>query len=278
MEKILVPTDFSDFADAAKDYAVALAKKTGAELHFEHTMLVAVDWENLSESDRLLYPELKKTIEEAEKKLKDLVEEVQKAGVKAQDRLTFNEGLIDIPGDIQANGYDMAVIGSHGATGLKSVLLGSNAQRMIRHAPCPVLIVKNKEEKPAFNRITFASNFENNHQKGFEKIAEFTRNVNGLMRLLYVNTPVNFETSDESKAKLEAFHEKHPDVIDQFEVFNHYTEDEGILKYMENNSDSDVLAIATHGRKGWTRVFSGSITESLVAHGDFPVLSVNLNT
>lgn len=276
MQKILVPTDFSEFANTAKDYAVAIAKATGATLYFEHTMLVAVDWESMSESDRLLYPELKKNIEEAEKGLKDLVESVKREGVEAQQQLTFNEGLIDIPGEIQKFNFDLTVMGSHGETGLRSVLLGSNAQRMIRYAPCPVLIVKDGNEQPRFDKIAFASNFEESAHESFDTIANFAKAMNAKMSLLYINTPVTFETSDETQAKLESFQEKHTDVVYDAQVFNHYTEDEGIMKYMEQNQ-ADILAIATHGRKGWQRVFSGSITESLVAYGNFPILSVNMN-
>lgn len=276
MQKILVPTDFSEFANTAKDYAVAIAKATGATLYFEHTMLVAVDWESMSESDRLLYPELKKNIEEAEKGLKDLVESVKREGVEAQQQLTFNEGLIDIPGEIQKFNFDLTVMGSHGETGLRSVLLGSNAQRMIRYAPCPVLIVKDGNKQPPFDKIAFASNFEESAHESFDTIANFAKAMNAKMSLLYINTPVTFETSDETQAKLESFQEKHTDVVYDSQVFNHYTEDEGIMKYMEQNQ-ADILAIATHGRKGWQRVFSGSITESLVAYGNFPILSVNMN-
>ncbi len=277
MEKILVPTDFSEFADAAKNYAIAIAKKNDAALHFEHTMLVAVDWENMNESDRLLYPELKKTIEEAEKKLSDLTDEVKKAGVKANYQLTFNEGLIDIPGDIHAHGYDMAVIGSHGDTGLQSALLGSNAQRMIRFAPCPVLVVKQPKISPEFNRIAVASNFEEKTQDGLNEVIKFAQAMDAKVTLLHINTPVNFETSDQSHSKLNVFLEQHPDIIDQVEVFNHYTEDEGIMKFMED-SEVDTLGIATHGRRGLKRVFSGSITENIIAQAEFPVLSVNIST
>lgn len=277
MQKILVPTDFSEFADAAKNYAITIAKKNDAELFFEHAMLVAVDWENMNEADRLLYPELKKVIDDTEKQLSELVEEVKKAGVNASYQLSFNEGLIDIPGDIKSHGYDMAVIGSHGDKGVKSALLGSNAQRMIRFAPCPVMVVKHHQSSPEFKRIAVASNFEEKIQKGLDEVIDFAKTVEAKITLLYINTPVNFETSDESYTKLNAYRERHPDIIDQVEVYNHYTEDEGIMKFMENN-EADTLGIATHGRRGLTRVFSGSITESVVAHAEFPVLSVNVNT
>jgi nucleotide-binding universal stress UspA family protein len=275
MEKILLPTDFSEYSKAARDYAIALAQKSGAEVHFEHTMLVAVDWENMSNSDRLMYPELKKAIEDAEANLEYEAKAVRDSGVTAHYRLTFNEGLIDIPKDIRDHGYDLAIIGSHGTSGLKSTLLGSNAQRMLRYSPCPVLVVKKPNPNVAINRIAFASDFEEDKPHSFKHIKDFTEAVSAKVNLLYINTPVNFETSVKSKEKLEKYQEAYPELIEDYEIFNHYTEDEGIVEYMKDEK-ADMLAIATHGRSGWTRLFTGSITESIVANGDFPVLSVSL--
>lgn len=276
MKKILLPTDFSEYSKAARDYAIALAKKSGAEVHFEHTMLVAVDWENMSDADKLMYPELKKGIEDAQANLQQEAQAAQEVGVKVQSRLAFNEGLIDIPKDINEHGYDLAIIGSHGTGGLKTALLGSNAQRMVRHSPCPVLVVKNRNPDVAIDRIAFASDFEEDNPQSFQHIKGFTEAVSAKVSLLYINTPVNFETSVKSKQKLEKYEQAYPGLIDGYEIFNHYTEDEGIIEYMKE-SGANLLAIATHGRSGWTRLFTGSITESVVANGDFPVLSVSLS-
>lgn len=276
MKKILLPTDFSEYSKAARDYAIALAQKSGAEVHFEHTMLVAVDWENMSNSDRLMYPELKKAIEDAEVNLKYEVQAARDAGITAHYRLSFNEGLIDIPKDIREHGYDLAIIGSHGTSGLKSALLGSNAQRMLRYSPCPVLVIKKPIDNVTINNIAFASDFEEDKPHSFQHIKDFTEAVSAKVNLVYINTPVNFETSVKSKAKLKKYQESYPQLINDYEIFNHYTEDEGIVDYMKEAEQIDILAIATHGRSGWTRLFTGSITESIVANGDFPVLSVSL--
>lgn len=275
MEKILLPTDFSEYSKAARDYAIALAKQSGAEVHFEHTMLVAVDWDNMSHSDRLMYPELKQAIESAQANLEQEAEAVREAGVTAYQRLTFNEGLIDIPKDITEHGYDLAIIGSHGSGGLKTALLGSNAQRMVRYSPCPVLVVKSRNPEVQINRIAFASDFAEDKPASFQHIKGFTEAVNANVTLLYINTPVNFETSAESLAKLESYKNANPSLIDNYQIYNHYTEDEGIISYVQQDQP-DLVAIATHGRSGWTRMFTGSITESIVANGDFPVLSVSL--
>lgn len=275
MEKILLPTDFSEYSQAARDYAIAIAKQCGAEVHFEHTMLVAVDWKNMSDSDRLMYPELKKAIEDAEANLEYEVEAAKEAGITAYSRLTFNEGLIDIPKDIQEHGYDLAIIGSHGTEGIKTALLGSNAQRMVRYSPCPVLVVKERNPNVQINHIAFASDFAEDKPASFKHIKDFTEAVNAKVTLLFINTPVNFETSVQSRSKLQSYKQNYPELIEKYEIFNHYTEDEGIIHYVQSD-EPDLLAIATHGRSGWSRMFTGSITESIIANGSFPVLSVSL--
>lgn len=275
MQKILIPTDFSDFASAAAHYAVAVAKQTGAKISFEHTMLVAVDWANMTDDQKLLYPELKTTVENANDKLQNWEQWVKGQGLEAESKLAFNEGLIDIPGNIRSHGYDLVIMGSHGISNYHDYFLGSNAQRMVRFAPCPVLVVKEKPADPNLNNIAFASDFEEESLPAFKQIKTFAEKVEARINLLYVNTPVHFESTEKSLKKLEKFQSQASNLVNNLEIYNHYTEEDGIIGYA-NAENPDLIALATHGRSGWQQVFSSSITEDLIGKTRFPVLSVNL--
>lgn len=275
MKKILVPTDFSDYAAAAANYAIAVAKRTNAKVYFEHTMLVAVDWKNMSEEDKLLYPELKAAIEDAQNKLEEWENWVKDQGMEAESHLAFNEGLIDIPGNIRSYGYELVIMGSHGISNYEDYIMGSNAQRMVRFAPCPVLVIKEKQENPVLENIAFASDFEDESLPAFKKITDFAQQIGANIDLLYINTPVHFESTEKSLEKLEKFRKQAPDLVNKLEIFNHYTEEDGIIGYADTNKP-DIVALATHGRSGWSQVFSSSITEDLIGKSRFPVLSVNL--
>lgn len=277
MKKILVPTDFSEYATNAANVAIEIAQKTQAEVHFENTVLSPVDWQQMNQDQKMLYPELKSMIEDAQEKLDGLKQKAEGQGLKASANLTFNQGLIDIPADIDLHGYELVVMGSQGASGYEEFFIGSNAQRVIRYAPCPVLVVKQMESAPHFDRIAFASDFENTAQPAFKRISEFSKQLQAKLDLVYVNTPITFEATHKTNERLGQFKDQQDAPINEAYIYNDYTPEEGILHYCSEYKP-DMIAVATHGRKGLNRIFTGSITESLINEAQLPILSVNLSS
>jgi universal stress protein A len=151
MKRILVPVDFSDASQKALEHAAELARAFGATIDILHV------WE----APRYLPPELviagpspQQTLAElsrarAETELKELV---QNAGAVASliGQVRNEEG---IPAakivEVAATGYDLIVMGSHGRTGFRHLLLGSVAERVVRHAKTSVLSVRVPEQRGA---------------------------------------------------------------------------------------------------------------------------------
>ncbi len=137
----LVPVDFSEYSDHAVQYAAELARALGARLtllHVIHELPVGVgDWAaGLPES---YLGDLEADVQQS---LESAREQVKAAGVDADIVMVHGipfQSIIDVARDRQA---DLIVMGTHGRTGLKHVLLGSVAERVVRHAPCPVLVVR----------------------------------------------------------------------------------------------------------------------------------------
>lgn len=144
IKSILVPTDFSAPSKKALDYAVPFAEQFGAKLILLHVVepVATPDFANsfplMMESDKLLAA--------CNAQLQSLVKQsaidpklVEKTLVR-QGR-SFHE-ITDAAGTLKA---DLTIISTHGYTGLKHALLGSTAERVVRHAPCPVLVVRERE-------------------------------------------------------------------------------------------------------------------------------------
>jgi universal stress protein A len=138
---ILVAVDFSEHAEPVLDAAIEFGKKWGAELHLLHAFDVRIP---LVTPYEVAIPTA--FIEEARKaaasKLDALVRRVTAAGVKATSHLSevpAASAIVDLAADL---GVDLIIMGTRGHTGLKHVLLGSVAERTLRHAPCSVLTVK----------------------------------------------------------------------------------------------------------------------------------------
>jgi nucleotide-binding universal stress UspA family protein len=89
--------------------------------------------------------------------LNKLVKKANDAGVEAKEILNYNLGVSDLCDYIEQHNYDLVLIGSHGISDFSEVMLGSNAQRLLRNAKVPLLVLKAKN-KSDYKKLLFASN------------------------------------------------------------------------------------------------------------------------
>lgn len=140
LRTILVPVDFSERSRAALNYAVTLARDFGGSLVVLHVL------------DPLLIPgrleaarlrQLKSSARrEAAERLQSLNHELVQMGVRVQSFLRHGPVADIIVAFAVAKKADLIIIGSQGRTGLSRLLIGSVAERVVRHATCPVLVVR----------------------------------------------------------------------------------------------------------------------------------------
>lgn len=275
MKNILVPTDFSDCARAAEDIGLEIAKKANAEIHFLHLLMTPVDWVKLPLEKEKLYPETKAQIGHANSELAKLKRRAEKFGLKAEQFLIFDKGREEIDEHTKHHQHDFIVMGSHGTKGFKEII-GSNTQKVVRNSPVPVLVVKKKPMKFDIKNMVFASTFEEDVHKPFHKIIEFADLMKAQIHLLNVNMPFYFKETDEAEANMQEFLKKCPRGTCTINIYNALNEERGIQKFA-GQIKADVIALTTHGKTGFMKMISPSITESLVNHSDIPVLSVNIN-
>jgi nucleotide-binding universal stress UspA family protein len=138
IDRVLVPTDFSEYSDQARTYACELAKRFDAELHLVHVVhLVAQPFYGGPISDELLNPE-----EPALEKLEGLQGPDLDQVSRVVRRVQVGSPFVEIVRYARENDVDLIVMGTHGRTGLAHALIGSVAERVVRKAPCPVLTVR----------------------------------------------------------------------------------------------------------------------------------------
>ncbi len=145
--KILCPVDFSDPSREALETAARLAAEAGAELRLVHVWQSSLQ---TSESAIILQSELLEEVrKEAEAALAAWKAEVETLGA----RLVTTKLLGGVPwkaivDEVASDPtYDLVVMGTHGRTGIRHVLLGSVAERVARHADCPVLLVRRRASR-----------------------------------------------------------------------------------------------------------------------------------
>jgi nucleotide-binding universal stress UspA family protein len=135
-KSILFATDGSKFSEAATDKAIDFAKSYGSEL--DVITVVDVTEEFMARAPGAL--------EDLVKKAKSMVEDVKKKadskGIKAESIVREGDAYKAIINIAKKQKVNAIIMGSHGRTGLKRLLMGSVTERVIGHAPCPVLVVK----------------------------------------------------------------------------------------------------------------------------------------
>ena len=144
LDKILVPTDFSEFSRPAMEYGCAIAARFGAELNLLHivpdpAMLVP---EAAAFSIETMQAQSESLVKDAEAMLQKLPLDGwgnEKPIVRA---VRVGAAFMEIIDYARENSIDLIVIGTHGRSGLMHILMGSVAERIVRKAPCPVLTVK----------------------------------------------------------------------------------------------------------------------------------------
>jgi universal stress protein A len=136
--RILAPSDFSEAADAALEYARLLAHRFGASLHLLHVVNEPLLVEGLAAEAFINEPPTTRTtmVDEARAHLSR-----RAAGTSSAD-VVFGYAAPAIVECATRLDVNLIVMGSHGRTGLAHLLLGSVAETVVRTAPCPVLTVR----------------------------------------------------------------------------------------------------------------------------------------
>ncbi len=272
MKSILIPIDFSDYARAAMKTGIVLARKTGAEIFLLHVFSAPLDWNRISVEKQQEYPENEARMVDAEIKMDQLIKDKAFKGVKVTPLVRPGIVQEEVLSVSKLYKVDLIIMGAHGTGASHRYFIGSQAQKIMRTSPCPVLSVK-KDFKPAsIKKIVFAANFEENLTKPFNKIISFLKATGASLTLLYVNTPTNFKDTPTVAKAMKKLMEAYPELKMRGEVYNALDAEKGMLAFAEDHK-ADIITKVTRNRSKRASYDFG-ITEALLYKSKVPVLSV----
>jgi len=138
---ILVPLDFSDAANSILEWAAHLAKQHGSRVVLFHAYHLPVEFQQLEGA--YLPPDFWANVKaEASESLERYAEQLRAQGIETEAVVAEGYAATAIVDEVEKQNADVVVIGTHGLSGLKHLLLGSIAERVVQKSPCPVLTVK----------------------------------------------------------------------------------------------------------------------------------------
>ncbi|GAB3313144.1 universal stress protein [Hymenobacter humi] len=289
MKNILVPTDFSTEAHYAFQAALQLAKRMGGRVTLLHAVELPetanfstyggpVGGTELPNStrmpDEVFMMELLKATRRRMEAL--LAEAAQQApGVLVNDTVEVGRVNSAIQTVVERQHNDLVVMGAQGHSAAEHFFLGSNTERVIRTAPCPVLAVKQPMGDFDVRTLIFPSNFSG---EADQAVAAGLRRTQAwfpqaILQLLYVVSEDDDQV--EARQKVEAFARRH--ALEHYEVVIVVASSpsEGIREYAGHTRDA-LVVLPTHGRTGLSRLLQASIAEDVATSVFPPVLTFRL--
>ena len=144
---VLLATDFSKPAAHAAAHAADLARRHEARLHVGHVVEDFTYWEEYHLEHFPTQEVYKELRENARLAIEDLFDQDVREGLTIETHVVQGKPFVEIirlARDVEA---EVVVIGSHGQTGIAETLFGSTAERVVRKAPCAVLVVRHPEHR-----------------------------------------------------------------------------------------------------------------------------------
>lgn len=290
LRKILVPTDFSESADHALPHAVELCGRFDAELIALHVRTLFTDdpnnpehhFLNVQEYESYLRKEIDKTTRHLDTSL-SLHTELTRSVSPAS-------GILDY---IAEHEIDLTVMGTHGRSALTHLFLGSVAEKVVRHAPCPVLTVGPERDgyrqNPSYQKILVAFDFSEHARLAARNALEIARRFDARVHVLYVleqevhpaffeiwKQTVQKDLPEIARSARESL-EKAVGTADVRQLDVHVKTGDGkahseIVRFAQAE-EIDLIVMGTHGLSGAEHMLLGSTTERVVRIAPCPVLT-----
>lgn len=274
MKKILVPVDFSEYSEYALEVAASIAKPKKLEIIVLHMMGLSEAVLTKDESQEFF--EAKYYMKLARKRFSSFLDKPYLKGLKVSEMVQNYKIFSELNQVAKEQGASLIVMGSHGVSaGVKDIFVGSNTEKVVRTSEIPVLVVKKRRPDFKIKRIVMAWHYKDESISTYRKAKEFADWFGAELKLVYINLPgFNFLSSEQIEEKTTQFMQN-TGIREEVAVYCDYSVEKGILNYGEK-IDADVLAIATHGRRGLYHFLVGSIGEDLANHSNLPVVTFKI--
>ena len=282
-KRILMATDFSEQAAKAFDAALALAARTKAELHLIHALEVALP---LFEPYAVVIPEdwIGEARRLAQEKLAKAHDAVKAKGLSGTTHLGDVPAAHAIAERARTLGVELVVVGTHGHTGLKHVLLGSVAERTVEYAPCSVWTVKGTRSAEP-RTIVVGTDFSPAGAMAIATAADWARSCGAKLHVVHAL---------EIPLTLMPYEVRIPDDIigEARREAQRQLEQAGIVRGVTTTTElattpphtalvdaaqrlsAELIVTGSHGRTGLKHALLGSVAERTLRHAPCSVLTV----
>lgn len=276
MQKILLPTDFSENARNAISYALKLFADSDCIFYFLHvlpptlgerrTVPTSVTNEMLGEAEA-------KTREQ----LKTLISEVTSGNEKTEILVKFDLFTDAVAHIAEDKNIDVVVMGSHGAGGVREFFIGSSTSNLIGHIQCPILAIPKDLEFEPVNEIGFAADYSFAYsRKGLEPIFRIAEKFSSHIRFYHVE-----EGRDEWNDEKEKIRKEIKKACEGYDASFYLLTDAPLstaTRLFVESREIDLLCMAAEKRNLMDNLLGKSPVKDMSYHATTPLLVLHKNT
>ncbi len=284
IKNVLVATDFSKYAGEALKFSRLIAEKCSPKIFVVHVFLDFRTHYAQLLGTNVPQPEAYEEEERrAVSKLREETDKLRHEGFDAEEVMLFGTPYVEILKFAENREMDLIILGAKGLSGIKELLLGSTALKVVRNAHIPVVTVKACPSK--IEKILFPTDLSDLSFEALPMAFDFCRKMGASITLFHV---IEITTYDPARAEYflsdKFFEELIPsieskmgpcpeDVKYERKVERALDATAAILDEIRDNN-YDLTIMATHGRTGFKRALLGSVTEKIVRYSPAPVMTV----
>jgi nucleotide-binding universal stress UspA family protein len=271
MKTVLLPTDGSDAAHNAIDYAIQMHEHIPCRFVLLHTFPSALHHPDLVGLQ--MTHEGKEAEQLLQQQASELRERYADRELELEALCLFGFMTDVIRRTVKEKAVDLIVMGTQGARGGLQEVMGSNTWDVIKHVPCPLIAVPQQASFSAIRHMVFAVDARDlRSAEIIYPLAEIALQFKAKLTILHVSPgKANGQLSKRQREQLESFFFNIPH---EFIFLAHEDVAEGIKSFLQQN-DLDMLAMITHQRGLLESLWHESVTKKLSLHSHVPVLALH---
>jgi len=266
MEKLLIATDGSEFSENAIREAINLAKTCSSKLYAVSIVKTNPEFEDL-------VPQvIEKLGKEAIRHLESIKNRASKENIDCEIIVNRSEEPYqNIVDEAAKNQVDMIIVGTHGRTGLKRLMMGSVTAKVIGHAPCKVMVIP-KDARLTFEKILIATDGSVYSELASREAISIAKHTgSGLIAISIAKKDENLPVAKESVDMVREIAERKGIKVEALTLKGEPYE---VIVKTAKQKNAGLTVVGSHGRTGAERLLMGSVTERVIGHSGTAILVV----
>jgi len=273
MKRILVPIDFSEEANNALLTAHSLAKDTKADILLLHVVedphYNAFETVGESHYDPMQNLYILKLIEKTKERLQAIIDDPKFGDMNISYKVDMGNTYKSIVEHITIHKSSLILMGTKGSSGLQEILVGSVTDKVVRHANCPVITVKQFRDLSSVKNIVFATDLKDDQIQVIDELKLMQKHYGAKIHIVKVYDSTWLREDEvEERIKRFALHVK----LENFtvNVVRYNDEAEAIMGFA-SDIDADMIAMGTHDRHGLLHLLAGHVSKDVINHAPRPI-------